>query len=374
MRRLAEVFESEFDALINMQCNFEENMRRTPWSLTAILCVALVSTLAVTRLNAAESRALYVITKSIPLGAPDHWDYLTYDSPAHRVYVAHESSIAVIDGQSGASLGSVPVPGANGVVVIPSIGKGYAGSRTTKSVLVFDLTDLKVRKKLPADEDTDSVMYDPASKRVFVMEGDPQKVLVIDTGTDAVVTRIALHGQPEFAAVDGGGKLYVNIEDKREIQRIDTKTAAVDANWPIGACESPHGLSIDAASHRLFASCKNSKMLVVDALDGRIVATLPIGFGSDATAFDATRKRAISSNWEGTLSVFDAKDPDHYVSLGAVPTQPLARTMAVDSESGRIYLVAADRIEVDPKAKNPFKRYGVRRGSVRLLFADPTTP
>jgi len=329
---------------------------------------------AVTRLNATESRPLYVITKSIPLGAPDHWDYLSYDSAAHRVYVAHESSIAVVDGQTGAVLGSVPVPGANGVVVIPSIGKGYAGSRATRSVLVFDLTDLKVRKKLPADEDTDGVVYDPASKRVFVMEGDPQKLLVIDTGTDSVVARIALHGQPEFAAVDGNGKLYVNITDKREIQRIDTKTATVDATWPISDCESPHGLSMDAVSHRLFASCKNSKMLVVDASDGRIVAILPIGFGSDATAFDTTRKRAMSSNWEGTLSVFDARDPGHYVSLGTVPTQPLARTMAVDSASGRIYLVAADRVEVEPKAKNPFKRYGVRPGSVRLLFADPMTP
>jgi len=350
----------------------EQSMRRTHCPLIALLCFTLVSALSVTRLNAADSHAAYVITKSIPLGAPDRWDYVTYDSTTHRVYAAHENSIAVVDGRSGAILGSIPVPGANGVAVIPSIGKGYAGSRTTKSVLVFDSSDFSVRKKLPADEDTDGVVYDPASKRVFVMEGDPQKVLVIDTGSDLVVTRIALHGKPEFAAVDGAGKLYVNIADKREIQRIDTQTAKVEATWPIAACESPHGLSIDPASHRLFSSCVNSQMLVVDARDGRIVATLPIGLGSDATAFDSTRKRAMSSNWDGTLSVFGAMGSDHYVSLGEVLTQPMARTMAVDSESGRVYLVAADRIEVDPSAANPRKRYGVRPGSVRLLFADPT--
>jgi DNA-binding beta-propeller fold protein YncE len=356
---------------LNMQKRVGQSMRRTHYPLSALLCFTLVSGLAGTRLNAADSQAAYVITKSIPLGAPDHWDYVTYESTTRRVYVAHQNSIAVVDGQSGAILGSVPVPGANGVAVIPSIGKGYAGSSTTNSVVVFDSSDFSVRKKLPADEDTDGVVYDPASKRVFVMEGDPQKLLVIDTGSDLVVARVALHGKPEFAAVDGAGKLYVNIADKREIQRIDTRTATVEATWSIAACESPRGLSIDPASHRLFSSCLNSKMLVVNAGDGRIVATLPIGFGSDAAAFDTKRKRAMSSNWDGTLSVFGVTGPDRYDSLGEVLTQPLARTMAVDSESGRVYLVAADRIEVDPSAANPRKRYGVRPGTVRLLFADP---
>jgi hypothetical protein len=127
----------------------------------ALLGAALACGLGTIRADAADSQALYVITKSIPLGTPDRWDYVTYDSTARRIYAAHSTSIAVVDARSGAILGSVPVPGANGVAVIPSIGKGYAGSSTTKSVLVFDLSDFKVRKKLPADEDTDGVVYDP---------------------------------------------------------------------------------------------------------------------------------------------------------------------------------------------------------------------
>jgi len=340
-----------------------------------LICVTLVWVLAVTRLIAASesSVAVYNITKSIPLGAPDHWDYVTYDPSTHRVFAAHETSIAVIDGRSGAILGSVPVSGANGVAVISSIGKGYAGSSATKSVLVFDSNRFTIRKTLPADEGTDGVVYDPASKRVFVMEGDSQKLLVIDTDSDSVVAKIALRGKPEFAAANGAGKLYVNIADKREIQRIDTRTATVEASWSIAACESPHGLAIDAASHRLFSTCLNSKMFVVDDEDGRIVAILSIGFGSDTAAFDTTRKRAMSSNWDGTLSVFSAVESDHYVSMGEVPTQPLARTMAVDSESGRVYLIAADRVDVDLSATNLRRRYGVRPGSVRLLFLDPTS-
>jgi hypothetical protein len=165
----------------------------------------------------------------------------------------------------------------------------------------------------------------------------------------------------------------VNIADKREIQRIDTATAKVNATWPIPDCESPHGLSMDITSHRLFASCINSKLLVVSAEDGHVVATLPIGMGSDATAFDSKRKRAFSSNWDGTLSVISSQSPDRYVSLGEVATRPTARTMAIDSQSGRIYLVAAERIEVDPAATNPRKRYGVKPGSVGLIFMDPTS-
>jgi DNA-binding beta-propeller fold protein YncE len=340
-------------------------------SLVGALCVAaLVSALPTGRLNAAAPE-LYSITKSIPMGAPDRWDYLVYDSTSHRVYVAHETEIAVINGQSGESLGRVSVPGANGVAVVPAAGKGYAGSRTSKSVLVFDLEHFAVTKTIPAGEDTDGVLFDPASKRVFVMQGDPKNLLVIDTGSDSVVATIALDGKPEYSAVDGRGKLYVNIADKREIQRIDTRKGKIDATWPIPDCESPHGLSIDVKSNQLFASCVNSKLMVVDALSGRVTTELPIGFGTDATAVDTSRHRAFSSNWDGTLSVIDISAAGHAVSLGEVPTQPQARTMAVDSASGRVYLVAADRIEVDPAATNPKKRYGTKPGSVRLLFVDP---
>jgi DNA-binding beta-propeller fold protein YncE len=321
----------------------------------------------------APAHPLYRITQSIPLGSPDGWDYLTYDASSQRVYVAHGTAIDVLDGRSGEVLGHVPVPGANGVAVVPSLGKGYAGSRTTKSAIVFDLKTFKVLKTLPADVDTDAVVYDPASKRVFIMDGDPHNITVIDTLSDTVVAKVSLDGQPEFGAVDGAGKLYVNITDKKEIQRIDAQSAKVDATWPISACEGPHGLSMDPQTKRLFASCVNSTLVVVNAMNGEVVSILPIGNGSDATAFDGTRKRAFSSNRDGTLSVVHEDSANQFTSLGEVPTQLLARTMAVDSVSGRIYLVAADRREVDPNAADPRKRYAVVPGSVRLLFADPAT-
>jgi DNA-binding beta-propeller fold protein YncE len=320
---------------------------------------------------AADSPALYQITRIIPLGAPEQWDYLSYDATSKRIYVAHGTSIDVLDAADGKLLGKIAVPGANGMAIVPALGKGYAGSRSLKAALVFDLHTFKILKSLPADEDTDAVVYDPASQRVFIMDGDPHNMTVIDTTSDTIVTKIALDGQPEFAAVDGRGKLFVNITDRKEIQRIDTKSAKVDATWPIAACEGPHGLAIDAAKNRLFSSCVNSKLLVVDSTNGAVIADLAIGKGSDATAYDPYRKRAFSSNREGTLSVIQEQAPDRYIPLAEVPTQLLARTMALNTETGRIYLVAADRIEIDPAAADPRKRYAVKAGSTRLLFADP---
>jgi YVTN family beta-propeller protein len=321
--------------------------------------------------QAADAPGLYRISKTIALGAPERWDYLSFEPASNRVYVAHSDRIDVIDLSAGKIVGQVMVDGANGAAIVTAVGKGYAGSRGGKSAVVFDLNTLKVLKTLPALEDTDAVIYDPASKRVFVMQGDPHSMTVIDTTSDSVVMTIHLGGQPEFAAVDGAGKLYVNIEDRGEIQRVDTKTGKVDATWPVKACDSPHGLAIDNESHRLFTSCVNAKLLVVNATNGAIVATLPIGMHTDAAAFDTGTKRVFSSNGDGTLSVIQQQGADQYKSLGEVATQFGARTMAVDPKTGRIYLVTGDYTEVDPSAKDLRKRYAVKPGSTRLLQLDP---
>jgi DNA-binding beta-propeller fold protein YncE len=342
-------------------------------SLLAVVGIVLSCTAQSALAQSTPGANLYSITKSVPLGAPDRWDYLTYEAGSHRVYAAHSATIDVLDGRNGTLLGKVNVAGANGIAVIPAIGKGYAGSRANKSMVVFDLKTFKVLKNVPVGDDTDAVVYDPASKRVFVMEGDPHKAVAIDTSTDAVAGEVALGGQPEFAAVDGAGQLFVNIEDRKAIQRVNTRTLKVEATWPLAECESPHGLAIDVSAKRLFSTCVNSKMMVVDATDGKVLKTLPIGQGSDASAFDSRRKRAFSSNGlSGTLTVIRVDGPDKFELLQQNTTQPLARTMAVDTETGRIYLLSADRVEVDPAATNPRKRYSVAPGSVRLLFLDPS--
>lgn len=339
-----------------------------PLLITLTGVIAYTVTTPISR--AAGPSSPYQISVTIPLGAPERWDYLTFEPVSNRVFVAHGDRIDVIDPSGEKVVGHVAVDGANGAAIVPSIGKGYAGSRAGKAALVFDLATFKILKTLPAAEDTDGIVYDPASKRVFLMQGDPHSVTVIDTTTDTVLPTIHLDGQPEFAAVDGAGKLFINIEDKREIQRVDTKTGKVDATWPIAACESPHGLAIDSDSHRLFAGCVNSKLLVVNASDGTVVSTLPIGKRSDAIAYDSHTRRVFSSNGEGTLSVIQQQSADQYKPLAEVSTQLGARTMTVDAKSGRIFLVTGDYMEVDPTAKDPRKRYAVKPGSTRMLLVD----
>jgi len=321
-------------------------------------------------LRAAEVASAYHLSRTISLGAPERWDYLTFEPASNRIFAAHGDRVDVIDAATNAIAGQVSVDGANGVAIVPAIGKGYAGSRGTKSIVVFDLHTLKVVKTLPAAQDTDAIVYDPASKRVFLMQGDPHSITVVDTSTDSIVPAVQLGGQPEFAVVDGAGKLFVNIEDKSEIQRVDTKTGKVDATWPIAACESPHGLAIDKTTRRLFTSCVNSKLLVVNADSGVVVSTLPIGKRSDAVAFDDHAKRVFSSNGEGTLSIIQQESADQYKALGEFPTQLGARTMAVDAKTGRVFLVTGDYMEVDPNAKDPRKRYTVKPGSTRMLVLD----
>jgi DNA-binding beta-propeller fold protein YncE len=314
----------------------------------------------------------YAITKSVSLGSPETWDFLFYDKSSHRVYATHGAEITVVDGCSGEIVGRVSgLDGTNGVAVIPEIGKGYTASRGEKAALVFDPATFKVIKEIPAEEDSDAVIFDVFSKHVFIMNGNPHNVSVIDTASDTLIGEIALPGQPEFAVVDGAGKLYINITDKKEIARVDVKSAKVDATWSLGDCEQARGLSLDTQTHRLFASC-NEKVVVVDSDNGHVVTTLPIGQGSDGTAFDAERKLVFSSNRDGTLSVIREDGPDKFASLGNVPTQLLARTMALDPETGRIYLVTGDRIETNPDATfDPRQRYSIKRGSVRMLFVDP---
>jgi len=343
-----------------------------PASAVAIL----VSVLAVpAALPAAPDGApSYKITKSVPLGGTDGWDYLYFEPQSHRVYVAHSTEITVVDGHSGEIVGRVEgISGVNGVTAIPELGKGYTDSRAKKTAVAFDLKSFTATKDIPADTDTDALIYDPATRRVFVMNGDGMVATVIDATNDQALANVPLQGKPEYLVSDNAGHIYINITDKREIVRLDARTLKIDARWPIAECEAPHGLAMDRETHRLFASCVNKQLVVVDAQNGRVIATLPIGRGTDAAAFDPKRKLVFSSNGEGTLSIISEQGPDKFVSLGEIPTKPFARTMALDPASGRIYLVTAELDEVNPQAESLRQRYAIRRGTVQLLFLDPSS-
>jgi DNA-binding beta-propeller fold protein YncE len=320
-----------------------------------------------------QSPPAYTVTKSVTLGAPDRWDYVTFDPESHRAYVAHGDRVTVVDGHDGTLLGEISgLPGGtHGIAIATATGHGYTDDGKAGEAASFDLHTFKVEKRIKAAEDADAIAFDPVSSHVFVINGDTGSITVIDPQLNAAVTTIDLGGKLEDAVSGDNGKLYVNGAGKSEIVRVDTKTNQVDAHWPLPECERPHGLAIDRVTHRLFSSCVNSLMVVVNTDSGRMVAKLPIGRGTDAAAFDPKRRFAFSSNGvDGTLSIIEEKDAQTFVSLGNLKTTVGARTMALDPETGRIYLVAA---ELEAPAANA--AFGARRaivpGSVKLLFLDP---
>ena len=333
----------------------------------AVLLVVAAGTLQ------AEAQPLpaYRITKSIPIGAPDRWDYVVLDPSGTRVYVAHGSDLTVVDLTAGKVAGTLNVGGiAHGAAAVPALGKGYTDDGKAGVVVVFDLKTLKELKRIKAEPDADGMIYDPDSGHVFVVTGDSGKVGVIDPKTDTLVAEIDGGGPLEFGVPAGNGKFYVDGEDKNEIVRMDLTKNVADAHWPLTGCKTPHGLAIDRAHMRLFASCANKVMNVMDANNGKILATLPIGAGTDAAQFDAKRGLAFSSNRDGTLSIVTEKGGS-FVALPPVTTMQGARTMALDPTSGRIYTVAADTKVNTAVPENDRARYQVIPGSAKLLVLEP---
>ncbi len=216
---------------------------------------------------------------------------------------------------------------------VPALGKGYTDDGKAGVAVAFDLKTLKERKRIKVQPDADGIVYDPVSGHLLVITGDSGKVSVIDPKTDTVVATIDGGGPLEFGVLGGDGKFYVDGEDKNEIVRLDLATNTADAHWPLTGCKTPHGLAIDRAHMVLFASCGSKVMEVVNARDGAVLATLPIGEGTDFAEFDSARGLAFSSNRDGSLSII-AGQGGKYVALPPVATMRGARTMSLDPKSG----------------------------------------
>jgi YVTN family beta-propeller protein len=284
----------------------------------------------------------YQLAHTFALPGDGGWDYLSYDPAGKRLFVSRGTRVMVIDPAAGTVLAEIPdTPGVHGIALAPDLGKGFTSNGRDNSVSVFDLKTLKVTGKVTIDaKNPDAIVYDPASKRVFTGNGGSGTVTAIDAATNTVVGNVALPGRPEFGAA-GNGMVYFNIEDKNEVVAIDARKNTLVITWPLGTCDGPSGLSMDVAHHRLFSGCHNKVMMVVNSDNGAIVATLPIGQGTDATAFDPGAQLAFSSNGDGTLTVAHEDSPGAIAVVQNATTQAGARTLAVDANTHDVYLVTA---------------------------------
>jgi DNA-binding beta-propeller fold protein YncE len=325
-------------------------------------------------LVAQDNVAHYHLTKSVPMKGDTGWDYLTVDTKNKQLFVTRGTRVAVVDMNTGAEIGNIPdTNGVHGVALASDLDKGFVSNGKDNSVTIFEPKSLKVLGHVTTEKKPDAIVYEPQSKRVFAFNGDSHSATAIDAVRGKSLGNLPLDGKPEFAVASRNGFVFVNLEDKSEIVKIDPVNLKKIADWPLAPCEEPTGLAIDSAHGRLFAGCGNKTLAVFDADSGKVVTSLPIGQGVDAVAFDPESQLVFSSNGDGTLTVIHEETPDHYKVVENVPTQKSARTLALDPETHRIYLVAARFQERTTGSEKAHGRPPILPGSVTLLILDRST-
>jgi DNA-binding beta-propeller fold protein YncE len=284
--------------------------------------------------------AQYHITHTYVVGGDGSWDYVVPDPANHRLFVGRQNRVMVIDEDNGSLIGEVTgIRGAHGTAIDARTGHGFATSGNDASIIMFDLATFKTLGRAPAAEDADAIIFDDASRHVFSFNGDAHSATVVDPATGKLVTNIPLGGKPEYGVAAGDGMVYVNITDKSEIVEINAQTLAVARRWSTSPCKQPVPMAIDTAHHRLFSGCRSGVMAVSDIVKGTVVATLPIGTGTDGAAFDPATGDAFASNADGTLTVIHQDSPDAYHVVQTLTTAPGARNMGLDPITHRLFLV-----------------------------------
>jgi YVTN family beta-propeller protein len=285
----------------------------------------------------------YHFIREIPIGGEGGWDYLSLDPGARRLYVSHGTKVVVIDVDRDAIVGEIAdTPGVHGVALAPELDRGLASDGGENQAAIVDLKTLRILTKVDTDRGPDSMLFEPGRQEFYTFNGRADSATVISAKSNAVVATIPLGGRPEFATADAAaGRVYDNLENKSLVAVIDAATHAVVARWPIAPGESASGMAIDPAHHRLFIGCHNKLMVMMDATTGKVLATVPIGQGVDANAFDPGTQFAFASCGDGTVTIAKEETPDSLTLVQTLPTERGARTMALDVKTHRIYLATA---------------------------------
>jgi DNA-binding beta-propeller fold protein YncE len=317
----------------------------------------------------------YHVARRVTLGGDGGWDYLTADPARQRLFLSRGTHVMVVDTRVDSVVGDIGgTAGVHGVALAPSLGRGFTSNGRDSTVTVFDYTTLAVLQTVHVNgRNPDAITFDSVSGRVFTFNGGSDNASVIDAHTGALVGTVALGGKPETGVVDGRGHLYVNVETKNEIVALDTRTLAVLGHWALAGCEEPTGLAFDVVTRRLFSGCGgNRTLVVVNADNGRVVATLPVGEGVDAAAFDPSSRLVFASAGEGNVTVIHEDAPDSYRVVQTVATARGARTMTVDPATHRAYTVTAE-FGTPPAAtaERPRPRAPMVPGSFALLELQP---
>jgi YVTN family beta-propeller protein len=309
--------------------------------LLSVLIMAALFVSAPKMTNAQGTSGFYV-AKTFHIASGGGWDYISVGPNNNMLYVSHSSQVNILNQETGDSVGVIPgTTGVHGIAFVPSLNKGYTSNGRLNNVTVFDLKTNQIISQISTDKNPDAIMYDDFSKKIITCNGGGKNLSVIDPETDKVVATITVAGKPETAVSDGAGKIFVNIEDKNQIDVVDIANKKVVASWSIAPADGPTGLAIDKKTKRLFAGC-DKLLIVVDATNGKIVDKLPIADGCDGVGFDNGLKYVFASCGMGKLSIIEEVSADKFKVIDNVETKRSARTIAVDETKHEVYLPAAD--------------------------------
>lgn len=322
-----------------------------------IICIALYSTAF------SQNKNEYHVSKTFHIASPGGWDYIAVNNG--KIYVSHGSQVNILDEKTGDSIGYIPnTTGVHGIAFDNALGKGYTSNGRLNNVTVFDLNTNKILNQINTGTNPDAIFYESYTKTIITCNGRSNDVSIIDPVTEKVIHTIPLGGKPETAVSDGEGKLFVNLEDKSEIARVDLKTFTVENHWSLAPAEGPSGLEIDRKTKRLFAGC-DKLLAVMDATNGKMISTQPIGDGCDGVAFDNKNKIVFTSNGQGNITAVKEKSANEFAVQQTIITKPSARTIAIDEKTGALFLPAAELEAADPQ--NPRARRKQIPGTFQVL-------
>jgi DNA-binding beta-propeller fold protein YncE len=339
-------------------------------TLQPLFGLIVLNIVAITAAPIDAAEVTYHFLKEIPIGGEGGWDYLSVDPIGRRLYVSHNTKIEVIDLEKDQRVGEIAdTPGVHGFAIAPDLGRGFSSNGRENKVNMVDLKTLKTVSKVETGENPDAILYEPAHQEVYTFNGRRHSSTVIEAKTGKVVATIPLAGKPEFATVDSkAGRIYCNLEDKNAVVVIDTKSHEVVNTWPIAPGEEASGMAIDLAHHRLFLGCGNKLMVMMDSANGKVLASVPIGAGVDANAFDPGTHLAFSSNREGTTTIAHEDTPEKLTVVQTLKTEPGAKTMALDPKTHRIYLSSAKfETAAEPQAGQTRQRPKVLPDTFKVL-------
>jgi YVTN family beta-propeller protein len=322
---------------------------------------------------ATASSQTYKVSKKINIAGDEGWDYLAVDNVNQHLFVSHGSVVNVIDLKSDKTIATIPdTKGVHGIAIANDLNKAFITDGKDNAVTIVNLKTFELIEKVAIEgQKPDAVLYDPFSKKVLTYNAKSNDATVLNAITNKVVKTIPLGGKPEFSVTNTKGLIYVNIEDKSEIKTIDATKLEVTATWSIAPGEEPSGLAIDLETNRLFSVCSNKLMVIVDASNGKVIKTLPIGDGCDGVAFDAKKKLVFSSNGEGTITVVKEENANSFSVLEIVKTQKGARTIALNKTTNQLYLSTAEfGAKPEPTTENPKPRAGLAPNSFVVLVVE----